>query len=126
MTTRYNALHNCRNPHQGRAKRVLCVCSAGLLRSPTTAVVLQQAYGYNTRACGVHDYALIQFDEVLGTWADEIVCVEDYIAKAIPEQFKDKVITLAVPDMYEYMHPELQEIVKEQYDNALRNSRHTD
>jgi len=124
--TRINALHNCSNPYQGQYKKVLCVCSAGLLRSPTTAIVLQRTYNYNTRACGVHDYALIQFDDVLGTWADEIVCVEQSIANNIPDQFKDKVITLNIPDMYEYMNPELQEIIKEQYDNALRNSRRTD
>lgn len=124
--TRINALHNCSNPYQGQYKKVLCVCSAGLLRSPTTAIVLQRTYNYNTRACGVHDYALIQFDDVLGTWADEIVCVEQSIANNIPDQFKDKVITLNIPDRYEYMNPELQEIIKEQYDNALRNSRRTD
>lgn len=124
--TRINALHNCSNPYQGQYKKVLCVCSAGLLRSPTTAIVLQRTYNYNTRACGVHDYALIQFDDVLGTWADEIVCVEQSIANNIPDQFKNKVITLNIPDRYEYMNPELQEIIKEQYDNALRNSRRTD
>jgi len=61
---RMNALHNCTNPHQGTSKKILTVCSGGLLRSPTLANVLHKNYNYNTRSCGVHDYALIQFDEV--------------------------------------------------------------
>ena len=61
-----NKLHNLRNPFQGEAKKVLCVCSAGLLRSPTAAIILQRDYGFNTRSCGINpDYALIDFDEIL-------------------------------------------------------------
>ena len=49
----FNRLHNVRNPNQGPAKRVLCLCSAVLLRSPTVAWVLGKApYDYNTRAAG--------------------------------------------------------------------------
>jgi len=60
-----NRIHNSSNPYQGKFKRVLCVCSAGLLRSPTTAFVLsQEPYNYNTRAAGiVDDYALVPVDE---------------------------------------------------------------
>lgn len=118
---RRNALHNANNPYQGTAKKVLCVCSAGLLRSPTAAVVLQQKYGYNTRSCGIHDYALIQYDEVLEHWADEIVVVNGNLA--LDFNFpKDKLIVLDIPDMYDYMNPELQNIIIEQYENTPRNS----
>ncbi len=73
-----NRMHNAGNLHQGQYKKVLCVCSAGLLRSPTTAVVLsKEPYNFNTRAAGcVPDYALIKVDAVLIHWADEIVCME--------------------------------------------------
>lgn len=111
-----NRLHNCTNPHQGSAKKVLCLCSAGLLRSPTVANVLHKTLGYNTRAAGVHkEYALIPVDEVLTTWADEIVCVEEYISKHIPEEHQYKVVCLNLPDVYGYMDKELQEIVLKQY-----------
>lgn len=68
-----NRIFNSGNPNQGDYKRMLCVCSAGLLRSPTTAYVLSQApYNYNTRAAGlVADFALIPVDEVLLRWAEE-------------------------------------------------------
>jgi len=120
MTT-LNRIHNCTNPYQGKTKRVLCLCSAGLLRSPTTAVVLQRDFGYNTRAAGVtKEYALILADDVLYNWADEIVAVESNIAFQIPKEFKNKVIILNIPDIYSYMDKELQKIIKEQYLNASK------
>ena len=115
----FNRIHNCTNPHQGKAKRVLCLCSAGLLRSPTTAVVLQQKFGYNTRAAGVSkEYALIEADDVLFNWADEIVAVEQSVAEQVPDEFKSKLTTLDIPDMFGYMDQKLQEIILEQYRNA--------
>lgn len=48
-----NRIANASNKFQGSYKRVLCVCSAGLLRSPTAALVLSKdPYNFNTRACG--------------------------------------------------------------------------
>ena len=117
-----NRLGNSKNPYQGNYKRVLCVCSAGLLRSPTTAVVLsQEPFNYNTRAAGVSkEYALVEVDQVLLTWADEIVCMEDWHKSALEEllakfKIKKEVINLNVPDMYAYRHPELMAIIKENY-----------
>jgi len=120
-----NRLANANNEFQGDTKKVLCLCSAGLLRSPTAAVVLsQEPYNYNTRAAGVSDeYALIPVDEVLLHWADEIVCVEQRVTNALLEEFdiKKPIITLNIPDMYEYRHPELMRMIKEQYE-APRDS----
>ncbi len=69
-----NRLGNCNNSYQGEAKRVLCVCSAGLLRSPTAAFVLSNSpWNYNTRAAGLTpQFALIPVDKVLLTWSQEI------------------------------------------------------
>ena len=48
-----NRLGNSKNPYQGDFKKVLCVCSAGLLRSPTAAWVLSNApFNFNTREIG--------------------------------------------------------------------------
>ena len=72
-----NRMGNSKNEFQGKYKKVLCVCSAGLLRSPTAAVVFsQEPFNFNTRAAGLsHDFALIVVDEILLYWADEIVCM---------------------------------------------------
>ena len=120
MNTR-NRIHNCTNPYQGKAKKVLCVCSAGLLRSPTAANVLHREFGYNTRSAGVSsDYALVQVDEVLLSWADEVVCMESWQAQEVLGMIEEldieqQVIALNVPDRFEFMNEELQAIIKEQY-----------
>lgn len=119
-----NRLYNCKNPYQGEAKRVLCVCSAGLLRSPTTAVVLQQEYGYNTRAAGMDaSHALIPVDQVLVTWADEIVCMNDQQAKTLSKMCEDLIDkpvikTLNIPDSFGYMDEKLQGYIKDAYLNC--------
>ena len=119
-----NRLANSSNKFQGPAKRVLCVCSAGLLRSPTTANVLHKEYGYNTRACGTsEEYALIPLDDVLIAWADEIVFVEQEKYDEAWADFGDKLkhkrnIVLDIPDRYEWGDPELEAIIKKQYADA--------
>ena len=118
---------NAKNEYQTDVKKVLCICSAGLLRSPTTAVVLsQEPYNYNTRAAGiVEEYALVPVDEVLIHWADEIVCVEPRIETLLRDEFdvNDKhIVTLDLPDMFEYRNPVLIELIKEQYGDTLRNT----
>ena len=117
-----NRLHNCTNPYQGKTKKVLCVCSAGLLRSPTAAVVLNREYGYNTRACGIDSsFALIPFDEVLAHWADEIVVMEPYQVGLIPDSYAHKVSCLGIKDSFAYMDKELQQQIKDKYASTLRN-----
>lgn len=121
-----NRLHNSTNPYQGPSRKVLCLCSAGLLRSPTTAVVLsQEPYNFNTRAAGVNkDYALVPVDEVLIHWADEIVCVEKEVYNTLMSMHKENinpgtvVKVLHLPDRFAYRDPELVELIKEQYNDA--------
>jgi predicted protein tyrosine phosphatase len=120
-----NRLANCHNHFQGKYKRVLCVCSAGLLRSPTTALVLsQEPFNYNTRAAGcVAEYALVPVDEVLVDWADEIVCMEpNHVEKIKPFCSGDeKIICLDLPDQFEYRNPDLMRLIRERYE-ALSTS----
>lgn len=124
-----NRLANVSNIYQTEAKRVLCVCSAGLLRSPTTANVLHQEYGFNTRAAGiVEEYALIPVDQALIAWADEIVWVEQAVYDKGWREYSDllshkKNVVLAIPDQYEWNNPDLRAIIKKQYDETLHSVR---
>jgi len=117
-----NKLANCHNQYQGNAKKVLCICSAGLLRSPTIAKVLGQApYNYNTRAAGItKEYALIDVTDVLIEWADEIVVAEQSVARALLKEFPEvtKYICLDIPDKYGYNDLELVELIKERYNEV--------
>jgi predicted protein tyrosine phosphatase len=116
-----NRLGNCHNHYQGDYKKVLCVCSAGLLRSPSTALVLsQEPFNFNTRAAGiVNNFALIPVDQVLLEWADEIVCMDSYQTDVIKKNLLEYKIrqkpvhNLNVPDSFEYRNPDLLKIIKE-------------
>lgn len=125
---RMNAMHNCKNPYQGDFKKALCLCSAGLLRSPTLAYVLTNN-GYNTRAAGVHDYALIEVDDVLVAWADTIFCVEPSIAETFEVMFptnSKEIIVLNIPDNFEYRDPQLIQIIEKQLNEQnIPNIGHT-
>jgi predicted protein tyrosine phosphatase len=122
MRINQNRLYNCTNPAQGKIKRVLCVCSAGLLRSPTTAWVLgQEPWSYNTRAAGlVADYALIPVDNVLLEWADEIVVMLQDQADELREKFgvTKPIVVLGIDDNFSYRDPALVEKIKERYNAA--------
>jgi predicted protein tyrosine phosphatase len=117
-----NQLHNIDNPYQGTIKKVLTVCSAGLLRSATLQNFLIREYGYNVRNCGTdQSHALIPISEALCKWADEIVFVHknnyndvknDLEEIGIPEE---KIKVLEIPDMFGFNEPDLIAIIKEQY-----------
>lgn len=72
-------LGNVGNGYQGHFKKVLCVCSVGILRSPTLAEILSRdPFNFNTRSVGVdQEYALTPVDLVHVAWADEIVVMTD-------------------------------------------------
>lgn len=118
-----NRTHNSGNPFQGEERRVLCVCSAGLLRSPTMAAVLAgPPWNYNTRAVGhVEAYALIPLDPVLIAWADLIVVADDHMVEPVWQMAKEafphdddvQIVSLSIPDRYARMAPELVELIKE-------------
>lgn len=119
-----NQLYNVGNASQGSTKKVLTVCSAGLLRSATLQNFLIKEYGYNVRNCGTVDaYALIPISQALVLWADEIVFVnrENYVN--VHHELKelkvlDKCKVLDIPDIYNFNDPELIKICKEQYEKS--------
>lgn len=122
----HNRLYNAKNPWQGSAKKVLCVCSAGLLRSPTAARVLAETYGYNTRAAGLdREHALIPVDDALLYWADEIVCMTQEQLKQILNCTNhlegQKYICLDISDDFGYMDKSLVELIKNRYRENLND-----
>ena len=113
------------NSYQGDYKRVLTVCSANMLRSPTIAVVLSMPpYDYNTRSAGTHSFALVPVTEDLLMWADEVVCADTEHALAIRDkmmeyQLDKPIVNLRIPDIYEYRNPELILMIRRRYDEIL-------
>lgn len=113
------------NSYQGDYKRVLTVCSANMLRSPTIAHVLSaEPYNFNTRSAGTSDFALIPVTNDLLMWADEIVCADSehttVINKMLQKLDIDKsLINLRIPDVYEYRNEGLIDLIKLRYDDIL-------
>lgn len=108
-----NRAWNAKNPYQGKFKRVLVVCSAGLLRSPTVAWVLSnEPYNFNTRAVGIDiGHALVPLDDVHLEWADEVFVMDEYQQKVIQERTEKPVINLRIGDNFEYRDKGLIEMV---------------
>lgn len=110
---------NCpvRNDFQGPDIRALCVCSVGMLRSPTLANVLLKKGGYNVRACGSNvSMALIPISANLVNWADVIFFVNHENFKEAVEVFlgeeeealvRKKAIVLNIEDSHDYNSPSL-------------------
>jgi len=104
------------NPYQGTDKKVVFVCSAGILRSATGARLY--AKKYNTRCCGSEDYALIPCSDELIVWADEIVFVnKENFRKWKEFDFEHKSVkVLDIPDQFPHMDPRLITAFEEQYE----------
>lgn len=123
----YNQLANTGNQFQTDAMKILCVCSAGLLRSPTLANVLHQEYGYNTRACGTNEeFALIPISEALIAWADLIVFVEKKMFLSLSKEELETIekhgiqhICLDIPDRFPWNDEELRNLLKSSFKAAV-------
>lgn len=112
------------NHSQGPAKRLLFVCTAGLLRSPTAAAEAVKR-GYNARSCGSNlKLALIPISENLIMWADYIIFMDENNEDAVLGHLAKKDLTLLqevqrksfcwhIPDTYNYADPEMQFVLKQ-------------
>ena len=108
------------NACQGSYHRALFVCSAGMLRSATAAVV-GDSLGMNTRACGSENYALIPLSANLILWADTIYFVNEYNYytalrdfgefDALDFDLRRKSVVWDIEDVYNYRDPELMQII---------------
>lgn len=119
------------NAYQGKHKKVLTVCSAGCLRSPTAAHILSsEPWNFNTRCAGTSkEYAIIAVDEALVVWADVILCMDSDQQRYINEMQNKlatessymfeydykQVINLEIEDNYCYRDPELVKIMQDKF-----------
>lgn len=108
-----------KNPWQGGDKKVLFICSMGLLRSATAARMY--AGQFNTRAAGTSADALVPLSPLLIAWADEIVFVNKINYDEAVEKFGEnswnhaRCVVLFIDDQHAHMDPILVEKFKKQY-----------
>lgn len=110
-----------KTPFEGDTPKWLVVCNNGVLRSATIARVVQAKLGFNTRACGTDQHALVPLTLNLIHWADVVVFVDKEVyrdtvqaVKTTTKQFEKSFEVWDIPDRFQYMEPELVDMVMAQ------------
>jgi len=98
-------------------KRVLFVCSRNRLRSPTAEEIFSSYPDWEVASAGLSPDAEVLLDSELVEWAELIFVMEKIHRTRLTRQFsrylRDKrVVCLDIPDEFDYMQPELVELIK--------------
>jgi predicted protein tyrosine phosphatase len=92
--------------------KILFVCSRNRLRSLTAETVFDGVNGHQVRSAGTEEGARIRVTAGHIGWADIVFVMEKRHLNRLQRKFRDelhgkRVVTLYVPDDYEYMDEEL-------------------
>jgi predicted protein tyrosine phosphatase len=103
-------------------KHILFICSQNKLRSPTAEAIFAEKEGFDVLSAGLNNDAEIPLTPELVEWAETIFVMEKAQRNKLRKKFrkninKQRVICLDIPDDYEYMQPELVEILEQKLDN---------
>lgn len=96
---------------------LLFVCSQNRLRSPTAEQVFSEYPGIATMSAGTERGAETPVSRDLVEWADIVFAMEARHRNKLLQNFKDlfktkRLVVLNIPDEYEYMDPDLVELLK--------------
>jgi predicted protein tyrosine phosphatase len=98
-------------------EQLLFICSRNQWRSPTAAALFKNSDLYVVKSAGTSDKARVKITAGLINWADRIFVMEKRHAVIIKQNYPDLIvdrsmITLHISDDYQYMDPELIEILE--------------
>jgi predicted protein tyrosine phosphatase len=98
-------------------RHLLFVCSRNRLRSPTAEVVFADHPGVSTDSAGLADDAEVFLTAEQVEWADVILVMEAVHRSRLNRRFGKllagkRVVVLNIPDRYDYMDPELVELLR--------------
>ena len=98
-------------------KNLLFVCSQNKLRSPTAESVFSGRPNISVRSAGVNNDAEIPISVEDIEWAQYIFVMEQTHKSKLRKRFKkhlnsQKLVCLGIPDNYEYMAPDLIQILE--------------
>lgn len=96
---------------------LLFLCSKNKRRSITAEKIFDGVDGHSARSAGTESDSRVKATPGLLGWADMIFCMEKKHVRRIREKYPDivsgkKVVCLNIPDDYEYMDEELQELLQ--------------
>src|SRR5438034_1405728 len=98
-------------------EKLLFVCSQNRLRSPTAEAVFFHWPGVEAMSAGLNGDAITPVSTDLLEWADIVVVMEEKHKNKLSKRFSSflkgkRVVVLSIPDEYDYMQPELIQILK--------------
>ncbi|MFW0714296.1 low molecular weight protein tyrosine phosphatase family protein [Pedobacter sp. N23S346] len=114
----------CEHYPQDFKVNILFVCSRNKWRSATAENIFKNHPAHQIRSAGTEPSARIKINAKLIIWADLIFVMEkkhqQRITQRFPEELYDKeVITLDIPDEYQYMDEELIDEIKTKTEGYL-------
>ncbi|MCZ4279871.1 hypothetical protein O4H49_03715 [Kiloniella laminariae] len=105
-------------------QKLLFICSKNKWRSPTAETLLRKYPQFSVRSAGTASGArrCLSGDDIL--WADMIFVMEQKHKKRLLTDFRDfledtPLHVLDIPDHYQYMDPELVEILEQSFEGYL-------
>jgi predicted protein tyrosine phosphatase len=106
-------------------KHILFICSQNKLRSPTAETIFGNIEGFEVLSAGLNNDAEVPITSELVEWADTIFVMEKAQRNKLQKKFRkyiynQRLICLDIPDDYEYMQPELVEILKQKIGNFFK------
>lgn len=104
-------------------KRLLFVCTVNRMRSATAHQIYTDDSRFEIKSAGTDSEANTVLSQELLDWADSIVVMEKHHRSKIRKLYPDiydskKIVCLYIPDDYEYMQPELINILKYRVENV--------
>ena len=95
-----------------RPLRIVFVCTQNKLRSLTAEAIFRDTDAWEVASAGIDKSAETVLTRDLLEWADVAVCMEKRHREFIRQKFRgalpdDHILTLGIPDDYEFMDTEL-------------------
>ena len=103
---------------------ILFVCSQNKRRSLTAEKLFDGINGHCVRSAGTEKNSRIKVTPGLIGWADLIFCFEKKHLRRLREKYSEEmsgkqIVTLNIPDDFEYMDEELQDILHSYVDEYI-------
>ena len=100
--------------------KLLFICNQNENRSKTAEEIFKNKF--ETKSAGLYNKKPV--DEKQLSWADKVIVMEDEqrseIARRFPKQYiKKQIISLEIPDVYNYNNPALIRILKSKSNDLL-------
>lgn len=105
--------------------KILFLCSKNKLRSPTAEAIFCNVEGWEVTSAGISKDAEVPVSLEDIEWADYIFVMENAHKKKLANKFghalkKQTVISLGIPDNYEFMEEALIELLKSKVPPLVR------